>query len=409
MKRPGRRGKPEDAERSESEELARARRERARRARGELAAKAKGDDTEGRKGAAAEAVGEDDEKAADSRDEGTAKGKGAARKLDGEGPEAKGAEGSKRSKDRKKSMKPKGRRRRIRGPVADESDGERPRRGSRKPADGDQHARRKRAKRLRTGAVAALKQGATETRTRARKATPGVAKGALALLATVFGYFFAGLGILLGLLIAVYRFAAGPLRNALQLGHRGMRALSRAVTPVRVLALVVAGALVLLALSQFADYRTISIGNDAYSDGIQTVAPAPVRETADTGSAHSYLPLPLAGVSLLILALALRGRWRLCRLIALAGIAVIAVGLIHDRPTGLDPGEEAVAFTGVKATLVGGFYAQLFAGLLLTLSALLLGRELKLAHARGPARASRSSKARRRLQRRNQPVEGARA
>ena len=45
----------------------------------------------------------------------------------------------------------------------------------------------------------------------------------------------------------------------------------RALTPVRVLAAVVAGAAVLLALSQFADYRGVSIGTDAYAE-VATVA-----------------------------------------------------------------------------------------------------------------------------------------
>ncbi len=185
-----------------------------------------------------------------------------------------------------------------------------------------------------------------------------------------------------------------------------IRAVSRQVTPVRVLALVVAAAAVLLALSQYADYRNISIGNDAYAEGVQTVAPPPVRETAETGSAHSYLMIPLAALSLVLLGAAMTGRWRLCRLIALAGLVAIAVGLIHDRPTGLDTGDLGLAYTGVKATLLGGFYAQLFSGLLLTLSSLLLGRELRLAGARRPARASR---ARRKLLRRSPRVEGARA
>ncbi|MEZ5061268.1 MAG: hypothetical protein R2700_07085 [Solirubrobacterales bacterium] len=259
------------------------------------------------------------------------------------------------------------------------------------------------------GAGTALKRGAIETKGRIAKAAPKAGAGALNVLAAGFAIFFTALGFVLTGLIAVFRFLDGPVRAVLRAIRRAIDAVSRQVTPVRVLALVVAGAAILLALSQFAVYRNISIGNDAYAEGIQTVAPAPVAETADTGSAHSYLMVPLAAVALVLLGAALTGRWRLCRLIALAGLIAIAVGLIHDRSVGLDPGEEAIAYTGVEATLVGGFYAQLFSGLLLTLSSLLLGRELRLAGASRPARASRGSRVRRRSLRRDPRVEGARA
>ena len=272
-------------------------------------------------------------------------------------------------------------------------------------------AKPSRASRTGKSALVAFKQGAAETGKRAHAAAPKAGNAVIGLVVGAFAIFFAGLGYVLRFLIAVYLLLAPPIRAALRFARRVIEAISRQVTPVRVLALVVAGAAVLLALSQFAVYRDISIGNDAYADGIQTVAPAPVRETADTGSAHSYLMVPLAAVSLIVLGAAMTGRWRLCRLIALAGVVAIAVGLLHDRPTGLDPGQEAELYTGVKATLLGGFYAQLFSGLLLTLSSLLLGRELRLAGAqrKRPARASRGSRVRRRLLRRNPGVEGARA
>ena len=98
----------------------------------------------------------------------------------------------------------------------------------------------------------------------------------------------------------------------------------------------------------------------------------------------------MALICLALLFAAVRGRrWQLCRLIALGGVAAIAVGLIIDRPAGLDPGDLDVVYTGVKANLLGGFYAQLFAGLLLAASALLLGREIRLAGDAAPARKDR--------------------
>ncbi len=177
--------------------------------------------------------------------------------------------------------------------------------------------------------------------------------------------------------------------------RRWTDAASRIATPTRVLALVVAGAAILLALSQYADYRSISIGNDAYS-GVQTVAPAPETARLPTGDAHSYVFVPIGIVCLLLLGGALTGRWRLCRLISLAGVAAIVVAIVVDRPAGLDTGDTALAFEGVKATLLGGFYAQIAAGVLLIGSSSLLGRELRLAGATERAKPDRGRKRRER-------------
>jgi hypothetical protein len=235
----------------------------------------------------------------------------------------------------------------------------------------------------------ALKQGATATRKSAAENAPKAGRALIAVLAAAFALFFAALGFVITLLIAAGRVVAGPVRAVLRFLDRATRAASRVVTPARALAVVVAGAAVLLALSQYADYRSVSIGNDAYS-GVQTVAPAPETGRLQTGDAHSYVFVPVAIACLLLLAVAMVGRrWQACRLIALAGIAAVAVALLVDRPAGLDPGDAAVAFDGVRATLIGGFYAQIAAGILLIGSSTLLGRELRPAAApeRAEARA----------------------
>ncbi|KAA0266565.1 MAG: hypothetical protein EDQ89_12195, partial [Acidobacteria bacterium] len=95
---------------------------------------------------------------------------------------------------------------------------------------------------------------------------------------------------------------------------------------------------------------------------------------------HSYAFVPVAAACLLLLAAAvIGGRGRLLWPVAAAGIAAIAVALVIDRPAGLDPGDAAVSFEGVRATLIGGFYAQIAAGVLLIGSSSLLARELRLA------------------------------
>ena len=227
----------------------------------------------------------------------------------------------------------------------------------------------------------------------------------LVALGAVFALFFEVVGFVLNVLIAVGRLVAGPVGAVLRALDRAARAGSRLLTPTRALAIVVAGAAILLALSQYADYRSISIGNSAYSD-VQTLAPAPETGRLPTGDAHSYVFVPVAIACLLLLGVATIGRrWRACRLIALAGFAAIVVALIVDRPAGLDPGDAAVSFEGVKATLVGGFYAQIAAGLLLIGSSTLLARELRLAGAtrRATATGPEDEAARERRPRRRAP------
>jgi len=253
---------------------------------------------------------------------------------------------------------------------------------------------RRRAKAAAGSLATTLRRGAGSARRRVAVAAPKAGRALLAALGAIFAQFFALIGVALTVLIAAGRFVAGPIGTVLRALDRAARAASRRVTPVGALTLVVAGAAILLALSQYADYRMISIGNDAYS-GVQTVAPAPETGRLEAGDPHSYAFVPVAVACLLLLAAAVvGGHWRLLRLITAAGVAAIAVALIVDRPAGLDPGVAAVSFEGVRATLIGGFYAQIAAGVLLIGSSSLLARELRLAGARraAPDRAARTSR-----------------
>jgi hypothetical protein len=275
---------------------------------------------------------------------------------------------------------------------------------------GKRSAGKRRGARQRKAVTGAVREGAVQSR-RNLKGTSGPIVGALrSLMLGVLRIFFDLLAVVLNLAIAVFALVAGPGRRVLRALNRLLRAASRALTPPRALAIVVAGAAVLLALSQFADYRGVSIGTDAYAN-VETVAPPPEVDRRVTGDPHSYVFVPVAAISLLLLATAMQGRrWRACRLIALCGVAAIVVGLVVDRPAGLDPGTAAQEFEGVDATLLGGFYAQIFAGVLLTASSLMLGRELRLAGATKSARGKRARRGMRASRRRRpDPIEGARA
>lgn len=241
---------------------------------------------------------------------------------------------------------------------------------------------RHRVKAAGSGFVAALWRAGSAAGRRVASTVPKLGHGLLAALAFVFRLFFAALGAVLGVAIAAGRVLARPVGAVLGRLDRAARAASRAITPARALAVVVAGAAILLALSQYADYRSISIGNDAYS-GMQTVAPAPETGRLQAGDPHSYVFVPIAIACLPLLAAAMiGGRWRLLRLVTLAGAAAVLVALIVDRPAGLDAGTAAISFEGVQARLIGGFYAQTAAGILLIGSSSLLARELRLGAAR---------------------------
>ncbi|MFN8113757.1 MAG: hypothetical protein U0R51_11230 [Solirubrobacterales bacterium] len=291
-------------------------------------------------------------------------------------------EGGKRSKDDHDGKGGDGRRR-------DKGDGDR------KRTRGDGPSAGKRARAGAVGFAGALKRGATDSRKWAAANGPKAGRTLLAGLGAVFALFFEVLGFVLNLLFAAWRIVARPVRAVLGAIDRAARAVSRLLTPARALTIVVAGAAILLALSQYADYRSISIGNGAYAD-VQSLAPAPETGRLQTGDPHSYVFVPVGVACLLLLAVAtIGGRWRACRLIALAGFAAIVVALVVDRPAGLDPGDAALAFEGVKAKLIGGFYAQIAAGVLLIGSSSLLARELRLSGAtkRVPSRRSERGEA----------------
>ncbi len=145
---------------------------------------------------------------------------------------------------------------------------------------------------------------------------------------------------------------------------RLFRLAEREVTPLRAALAVAAVTAAALALSQFADYRSVAIGTADYA-GVDSVAPAPEVEEASTGSAHAWVGLPLALAALAAVGACAAGYLRAAWLLAPIGLITIAVSLIVDAPKGLDEGSAAVAYEGASASLLGGFWVQLACGVLL--------------------------------------------
>jgi hypothetical protein len=189
--------------------------------------------------------------------------------------------------------------------------------------------------------------------------------------------------------LAAWRFVRPILVAALRLLGRAERAAERWLTPRRAVAAVCLAALVVLAVSQWSDYREISVGNSAYTGGVQDVAPAPDVATDRAGDAHAWVMIPIAVVGLGLVVAALAGRWRAGRLLAGLGVAVIAISLLIDMPKGLDEGSAAVAYKGAKASLLEGFWLQIACGAAMICCGLLLSRFCR------PATAGAEQKARR--------------
>lgn len=193
------------------------------------------------------------------------------------------------------------------------------------------------------------------------------------------------------LVLAGWLFVWPLLQTAYRAAARGLAWAERELTPARAVVAVAAFVAVALALSQFAAYTTTTIGTADYSE-VAAVAPAPPVDTADAGTAHAWLGIPLGLLALGIVARAATGRWQVARLLIGVGLAVVVMTLAIDMPKGLDEGDAAVAYEGASAELLGGFWAQLVCGVLLIALAPLLTRLLE------PGARARADAAPRRVQ-----------
>jgi hypothetical protein len=179
-------------------------------------------------------------------------------------------------------------------------------------------------------------------------------------------------------LLALGRAVWPPLLATLRAVRRGLAIAERVVTPERAVAAVAAGAAIVLAASQFVDYRGVEIGAPSYAE-VQAVAPAPQTDLETTGSVHGYAMVPIAAGALIAIVLALRGRWRAARIVSVLGLLAIAVSLLHDARRGLEEGAAALTYEGAHAVLIEGFWLQLMSAAVLVAKGLLLARYARAA------------------------------
>jgi hypothetical protein len=194
--------------------------------------------------------------------------------------------------------------------------------------------------------------------------------------------------------LRLLRLLRGPAVAAIATTRRWLLLAQREVTPERAVAAVIVAAAVLLAASQFSDYRGVRIGAPQY-DPVESVAPAPQVDRETAGHAHAYVLLPLALVSIVAAASALRGRWRIARIVSLVGFAALVVSLLIDAPKGLQEGSSGIAFEGARAVLIGGFWVQVSSAAVLVIGGLLLARYVRLASGEARSPSARRMAARR--------------
>lgn len=164
-------------------------------------------------------------------------------------------------------------------------------------------------------------------------------------------------------------------------GARLATRLSALLAPHPAICLAILGAAGCLIAAQFVDYRAVEIGQQGYAGLPAASAPTVGAETA--GQAHAYLLIPVALLAAALGAIALRNERRrgLGRVVSALGLLSLAVILLIDRPAGLDVGSQASRFSGAKAVLDDGFYAEIAAA-----AGLILGGALLVAAPKAAAR-----------------------
>jgi hypothetical protein len=254
-----------------------------------------------------------------------------------------------------------------------------------RPAPRPPAGRRPRRRRRRTARLGGLREAsASGARATVRQARPAVSRLA-GRTGRLLGWLLAWPLRLAGLL---ERLILALVDGLVIVGGKMLELGQRHATPERMLVLVIGAAGGLLIYSQFVAYRGVEVGQPQYSQ-VDTVAPPPQTDRIDAGEAHAYVLVPLAAIAVVLAVIALiSGRWRLGRLVSLAGLIGIAVSLAIDLPKGLDAGTAGTAFAGAKATLTEGFYAQLAASAVLVLCGWLLAANLRL-RAGAPAKRRR--------------------
>lgn len=181
-------------------------------------------------------------------------------------------------------------------------------------------------------------------------------------------------GIVAGV-VAVAGFLRFLAATVTRVFGRTLALLDRTLTPRRAILLAAGLAALLLAVSQFMDFRATEIGQPGYS-GIEGVTSAPRVDVHTPAQVHWLLLLAAAAAGLAGLAGFIRaGKRRFALFPAFAGFITVAVTLAIDLPAGLDTADAGLSYSGVSAVLLSGFWLQLATGTVLAVTGMLLWLE----------------------------------
>lgn len=249
-----------------------------------------------------------------------------------------------------------------------------------------------------------LSKGMRATGFEIRRTAAFIGNSIVAGLAAL-GPVFSAVGV--GLVWLIERIGAGLKalgrltgRAVVALG-RAVVALDRVVTPQRAALLVAALAAILLGVSQFKGLGQIEIGQAGYS-GFQDLARAPAIDHTTPAGVHTRILVPIAAVALAaVILIALGslpayakrlGRFRrlASMLLVTIGLLSLAVALLVDLPDATDTTEASLAYSGVKAVILSGFWLELAAGAALTVTGFALLFQPAPGRARERRRESRS-------------------
>ncbi|MBN8868228.1 MAG: hypothetical protein J0H98_11795 [Solirubrobacterales bacterium] len=212
----------------------------------------------------------------------------------------------------------------------------------------------------------------------------------LAALGPVFSSVGMGLVWLIGVIGKGLRLIGRGVERGLAAVGRGVAVLDRVVTPHRALLLVGLIAAVLLGVSQYKGLGATEIGQPGYS-GIEDLVRAPALDHTTPAGVHTRIFVPIAAIAFAaVLIIALGGRFARWRRIAamtltMIGLLTIAVALLVDLPDAKDVSELELAYAGVRAVLLSGFWLELAAGATLAVT----GLALLLEPSKQPAASSR--------------------
>ena len=186
-----------------------------------------------------------------------------------------------------------------------------------------------------------------------------------------------------------------PLLGLAALGRRGLAWLAAALTPLRA-ALIVTARQPSRSGFAFVDYRGVAVGVPdyaAYADA-EAVAPAP-RSIANPPARPTPICWSRSLRSRSSCSSRRAGTLATRPVVSLLGVLAMAVTLIVDVPAGLDESAQAIAYSGVEAQLVEGFWVQLFSGIVLVFGGLLVSHYARKSGKRASAAAQHGGPARR--------------